>query len=119
MNVEVNLLMSLLGIAPSCLIWLRERRFRRLSEARLNIAICVTEMEQMMLDGKIRGGQVSHDVVFKIMQHAQNTHRYPVTWNFFRENTPRQEEVRKALVEELSQPDCGFSEYLGRYIGAY
>lgn len=119
MKIMEMLVPLLLAMAPGLYVWLRERRLKHLSMARLNIAESVTEMEKLMLEGSICLGSVSHDRLFRVMQTVQYHSFYPVVWNFFKSSTPEQKEFERALQEEIRQEHCKFKKPLKKFSHAY
>ncbi len=123
MNTIVFIALLLVSLAPSIYAWRYERRMVRLSGARLKIAKAVTAMENLMLKGKIRLGDTSHDLIFQTMREAEHVQRYPIGWSpFYRltaEQKTMQDKFRENIRAELDRPDCPLAEPLQDFAGAY
>jgi hypothetical protein len=115
--MELFVIGLLLPALLSFVVFLREKHLRRLAEARLEVARVVTQLEKMMLDGRIKAGQVCHDKVHRAMVRSQYAERYSAAWKLWRRPTPDFWKFRKQLHEETSdQPDL--RELMARHLYA-
>ena len=89
-----------LVVLLNALMVLRERRLLRLSKARLEIVLTVTEMEAFLLKGKVKCGDLLHDKFFQRMLAWEYATGYRVSWKFWRVN-PEVKELREKLNAEF------------------
>jgi hypothetical protein len=98
-------------------VWFREKRLRRLSQAKLEIAKVVTRMESLMSAGRIKMGDACHDHLYKVMIHSQCTDHRTRWWKLWRPLSDRSKELRKQLHEEISA-DTDLAKLLVRFVNA-
>lgn len=84
-------------------ILLREKRLRRLSQAKLEIAKAALRMEKLMLQGRIRLGHVCHDCLYRMMMQSHYEYEYAIPWVFWRRPTEQSREFRKKLSQEMME----------------
>tara|TARA_B110001469_G_C9605295_1_gene300923 strand:+ start:448 stop:1020 length:573 start_codon:yes stop_codon:yes gene_type:complete len=104
---------------PAVFVWRNERRLRKLAQSRLGLAFAVSEMEQVMLDGDITIGDVSHDILFRHMQRVQNSDVFEVDWAVLKSQPRRVRELQERLRSELDNDDCKFAKTANRFMRAY
>lgn len=111
------LLFLFLAIAPALVVWLRERRLNRVAKAELALARTVTQMETHLLQGAPTNGDVSHDILFMVMQHIQYQRDYSLPFSL--KVRPEAVQFRKELEQELAQEGCPFAGAVNSFYGAF
>lgn len=61
-------------------MWFRAYNAKRLALARLDIAKVVLEMDELMLAGETKAGDVCHDRIYGLMMQSQRATRYDINW---------------------------------------
>jgi len=98
-------------------LYIRQRRLLRLAKARLEISKAVTVMDKLMLDGKIKAGDVCHDKLYQAMLRTQYATKLYFPWKFWVPPTPESRELHKKLHKELSEHG-ELASALGQFVSA-
>ena len=116
--METILFSVALAILLNLPIVLRARHRRRLAEARLEIARTMTEMENLMLHGHIKLGDLCHDKIYHMMLASLYAKRYCPAWKFWSLSSIKEvKAVRDRFQDEVkNQSDIG--KLLQRYAKA-
>lgn len=94
----------------------RAYRDRKIAEARLGITFCVNEMQEILLDGKITVGDVSHDFLALAMQRAQYATDFRIVRNPSKGLPKRSQQLYDQLEKELREEDCPFRPVLIEFL---
>ena len=71
MNLYFVCAVTLFYILALLIFVIREKNLRRAAQARLEVTRVVTQIEQLMLKGKLTNGEVCHDHLYRSMFRAQ------------------------------------------------
>lgn len=93
-------IIALLVNAP---LILHERRLRKLASAKLEVTKTVNEINQLMLTGEIKMGELCHDKVYPIMLSTQYDGRFYATWKLWKPPTEASKNLRLALHQEITK----------------
>jgi len=115
----LTFIIVILILLPPFFSWRREIRLRKLAKSRYQLALSVTEMERSMLEGKIKLGEASHDILFKHMQRVQNSDVFEVNWNVLKTPDRKVLDLQKRLKSELSEDGCPFSHTIRNFTMSY
>ena len=96
---------------------LRAYNRRRLAEARLEIACIVTEMDQFMLNGKLKLGELCHDRLYHGMLSSQYSDTYKVKWKFW--HRPEKFLEHRAKLQSELENNSELSRLLQNFMGAH
>jgi hypothetical protein len=85
-------------------VYLRARNLRKFSEAKLDMARVLTRMEQLMLNGDIKLGEICHDHLYEYMTESMHRTLYPIEWAFWKSGSTMEEHEKfhAQLQEELA-----------------
>jgi hypothetical protein len=83
--------------------WWREKHLRRLAEAKLEIAKGVTQLDKLMLEGKIKMGELCHDELYRALRNDVYNDRFVAPLRFLTPPGPGFREFRTKLQKELEQ----------------
>jgi hypothetical protein len=99
----IALICTALALLVNAPVVLHARRQRKLAETKLEITRTVNEMNNLMLNGTIKCGEVCHDTVYPIMLSIQHGVRFYATWKFWKPPTEESKKLREAIHEEISK----------------
>ena len=97
-------------------VYLHARNLRKFSEAKLDMARIMTRMEQLMLDGEIKLGEVCHDHIYEYMTHSLHRLSYPIKWAFWKSTATVTE--RKAFHEKVRE-ELANKEEVGKLVNQF
>ena len=101
------------------MVWFKEYRLRIVAESELKIARLVGTMEDLLLEGRVVHGDLSHDVLFKAMQAVMLHRHYALNWKPWRPMPPEIRKFANKLSNEMKQCDCPFADILREFNHAY
>jgi hypothetical protein len=110
------LLCFLMAVLMNLPMFLHSYHRRRYSEAKLEIARVVTEMETLMLHSELKIGDICHDHIYQNMVRAHYAFKYSVPWTFWRRPADYKI-VRQKVHDELSR-NTRLATLLARYTNA-
>lgn len=85
----------------------REKRFRRLASAQLEIVKTVTEMETMMLQRRICTGNIFHDHLHERMVASQYAKVFSIDWGVMTRDD-KSDALKERIVQEIKlNPSLG------------
>lgn len=112
MNGATFILLMILLTNLGMIVRARHRRIA--AEAQLEIARCVSDVEERMLAGQIKMGEVCHDKMYERMISIQSAKKLGVRWNWWRKPSKEDYEIR-TLVEVELKSGSELGKILSRY----
>lgn len=98
MNNIISVLFIVVGsLIPVC-YWLNARRRRRKEDALLAMSQCVNAINDLLLNGEVTSGDVSHDAIYPAMYELQFGNEVPTFKNLFKTS-----ESEEKMIEDFTE----------------
>lgn len=100
-------------------IYFSERRKYRLAQARCQLTVAVTKMDQLMLDAKVVSGELCHDRLYRMMYASQFDERRLRFGDIARPFTVEEKAFVRRLEAEVAAKGEDVAKLVGDYLRAY